>query len=95
MGLLEKVEQSLSQVVNPETGMDVIRMKLVRNLKVHEDGRVELTFRPYSLFCPSGFRQGIRIKKAVKSVPGVNGVYMKVDAHIHAERLEKLLAVIN
>ena len=95
MDLLEKVKGSLSQVVHPETGMDVIRMELVRNLKVHKDGKVELTFRPYSMFCPIGFRQGIRIKKAVKSVPGVNGVHVNVDGHIHAERLEKLLGVVN
>ena len=95
MDLFKKVKESLSQVINPETGMDVIRMKLVRNLKVHKDGKVELTFRPYSMFCPIGFRQGIKIKKAVKSVPGVNGVHVKVDGHIHAERLEKLLGVVN
>ena len=95
MDLLEKVKGSLSQVVHPETGMDVIRMELVRNLRVHKDGKVELTFRPYSMFCPIGFRQGIRIKKAVKSVPGIKGVQVNVDDHIHAERLEKLLGVVN
>ena len=95
MDLFKKVKESLSQVINPETGMDVIRMKLVRNLKVHKDGKVELTFRPYSMFCPIGFRQGIRIKKAVKSVPGINGVQVNVEDHIHAERLEKLLSVVN
>ena len=95
MDLLKKVNESLSQVVHPETGMDVIRMKLARGLRIHKDGKVELTFRPYSMYCPLGFRQGIRIKKAVKSVPGVNGVHMKVDGHIHAERLEKLLGVVN
>ena len=95
MDLLAEVRERLSQVVNPETGMDVIRMKLVRDLKVHKNGRVEVTFRPYSMFCPIAFRQGIKIKKAVKSVPGVNSVYMNVDAHIHAARLEKLLGVVS
>ena len=95
MDLLEKVRKSLSQVVHPDTGMDVIRMKLVRDLKVNRDGTVKLTFRPYSIYSSSGFRQGIRIKKAVKSVPGVNAVYVKVDSHIHAERLERLLGVVN
>ena len=95
MDLLGRVKESLSQVVHPETGMDVIRMKLVRDLKVHKGGKVELRFRPYSMYCPLGFRQGIKIKKAVKSVPGVNGVHVKVDGHIHAERLEKLLGVVN
>jgi metal-sulfur cluster biosynthetic enzyme len=95
MDLLEKVKECLSQVVHPETGMDVVRMKLVRDLKVHKDGKVELRLRPYSIYCPIGFRQGIKIKKAVKSVPGVNGVHVKVDGHINSERLEKLLGVVN
>ncbi|MGD8313411.1 MAG: iron-sulfur cluster assembly protein [Syntrophobacterales bacterium] len=95
MDLLGRVKESLSRVVHPETGLDVIHMKLVRDLKVHNDGRVELRFRPYSMYCPSGFRQGIKIKKAVTSVPGVNGVNVKVDGHICAERLEKLLGVVN
>ena len=95
MELLDKVKESLGQVIHPETGMDVIRMNLVRDLKVHKDGKVELRFRPYSIHCSIGFQQGIRIKKAVKSVPGVNGVHVKVYGHICAERLEKLLGVVN
>lgn len=95
MDLLERVKESLSQVIHPETGMNVIRMKLVRDLKVDKNGKVELTFRPYSTYCPFGFRQGIRIKKAIKSVPMVNGVHVKVDGPIHAERLEELLGAGN
>lgn len=95
MELLDKIKESLSQVIHAETGMDVIRMKVVRDLKVHKDGKVELRFRPYSMRCSNGFRQGIKIKKAVKSVPGVNGVLVKVDGHICAERIEKLLEVVN
>lgn len=95
MDLLGRVKESLSRVVHPETGMDVMRMKLVRDLKVHKDGKIELRFRPYSMYCPAGFRQGIEIKKAIKSVTGVKGVHVKVDGHICAERLEKLLSVVN
>ena len=95
MDLLAEVRERLSQLVHPETGIDVIQMKLVQDLKVHKNGKVELTFRPYSIYCPTGFRQAIRIKKAVKSVPGVNGVYVEVDGQLHAERLEKLLSVVN
>lgn len=95
MDLLEKVRDSLSQVVHSETGIDVVQMKLVRDLQVQKDGKVKLTFRPYSIYCSSGFRQGIKIKKAVKSVPGINGVCIKVDGHIHAKRLEELLGAVN
>ena len=91
MGLPEKIEESLAQVVDPETGMDVMRMKLVRDLKVGQDGDVELTFRPTSVLCPLGFQLGINIKEAVLHVQGVKSVQVHVDGYIHAEQLKKIL----
>ncbi|MBT8406253.1 MAG: DUF59 domain-containing protein [Deltaproteobacteria bacterium] len=92
MGLLEKIEESLCQVIDPETGMDVIRMKLVRDLKVGQEGDVELTFRPSSVLCPLGFQLGINIKEAVLDVPDVKSVTVNVDGFIHADQLRTLLA---
>ena len=92
MGLLEKIEESLCQAMDPETGMDVIRMKLVRDVNVGQEGDVELTFRPSSVLCPLGFQLGINIKKAVQDVPGVKSVRVNVDGFIHAGQLRTLLA---
>jgi metal-sulfur cluster biosynthetic enzyme len=91
MGLQEKIEESLGQVIDPETGMDVMRMKLVRDLKVGQDGDAELTFRPSSVLCPLGFQLGINIKEAVLKVPGVKSVQVHVDGFIHDEQLKKIL----
>ena len=91
MGLLEKIKESLAQVIDSETGMDVMRMKLVRDLKVGQDGDVELTFRPSSVLCPLGFQLGINIKEAVLGVPGVKSVQINVDGFIHANQLLKIL----
>jgi metal-sulfur cluster biosynthetic enzyme len=92
MGLQQRIEKALVRIIDPETGMDVMRMKLVRDLKVNEDGHVELTFRPTSVLCPLGFQLGINIKEAVQSVPGVTNVQVQVDGYIHAEQLRKILA---
>jgi len=92
MDLLRKIEESLCQVIDPETGMDVVRMKLVRDLKVGQEGDVELTFRPSSVLCPLGFQLGINIKEAVLNVPGVKSVQVHVDGYIHADQLRTLLA---
>ena len=92
MGLLQKIEESLAQVIDPEMGMDVMRMKLVRDLKVDQHGDVELTFRPSSVLCPLGFQLGINIKEAVQSVPGVESVQVNVDGFIHADQLRTILA---
>jgi len=95
MGLLQKIEKSLARVVDPEMGMDVMRMRLVRDLKVDQHGDVELTFRPSSVLCPLGFQLGINIKEAVLDVPGVKSVQVHVDGYIHAEQLKKILDEID
>ena len=92
MGLTEEVRETLRQVIDPETGVDVMRMKLVRDLKVDEAGGVELTFRPSSVWCPLGFQLGIDIKKAAQDVPGVRSVTVHVDGFIHANQLRVILA---
>ena len=91
MDLLEAIKESLAQVVDPETGMDVMRMKLVRDLKVDENGNVELTFRPSSVLCPLGFQLGISIKQAVLAVHGVRSVLVKVDGFVHSDQLQTIL----
>jgi len=93
--LPEKIKESLRQVIDTETGMDVMRMKLVRDLKVGQDGEVELTFRPSSVLCPLGFQLGINIKEAVLDVPGVKSVQVHVDGFIHGEQLKKILDEID
>ena len=95
MGLLKKIEESLCQVIDPEMGMDVMRMRLVRDLKVDQHGDVELTFRPSSVLCPLGFQLGVNIKEAVLHVPGVKSVQVHVDGYIHAEQLKKILDEID
>ena len=91
MDLLEKIKESLTQVIDSETGMDVMRMRLVRDLKVDRRGDVELTFRPSSVLCPLGFQLGINIKEAVLDVPGVKSVQVHVDGFIHGDQLKKIL----
>ena len=43
----------MSKVIDPETGIDVVRMRLVEDLEVDEAGRVRYRFRPSSPFCPT------------------------------------------
>ncbi|MBW1980733.1 MAG: DUF59 domain-containing protein [Deltaproteobacteria bacterium] len=95
MDLKKQVERSLGAVIDPETGMDVIRMKLVRDLEVDDDGNVSLTFRPSSVVCPLGFQLAINIQQAVKSVAGVKRVQVNVDGFVHAAQLKKILADLN
>ena len=91
MGLLEKVTERLSLVRDPETGMDVVAMKLVRNLEVGEGGEVKLTFRPSSVYCPLAYQLGIDVKEAVRAVPEVRQIRVDVEGFVYAEQLERIL----
>gem|GEM_PF-1517167 len=89
--LKDRVIQALKTVTDPETSMDVWRMKLVKDLEISEEGEVKMTFRPSSVACPLGFSLAARIKEAVKGVEGISGVRIRVDGFLYAGQLEKLL----
>ena len=91
MELKQKIEETLSHVIDPETMMDVIRMRLVKDLEVHDDGTVSLTFIPSSPVCPLGFQLAIMIRDAIRSIDGVKDVTMDVRDFVHAEALKKIL----
>jgi len=84
------IKEKLSKVIDPETGLDVGRMDLVHNLQV-EGGYVTLVFRPSSPVCPMAFKLAADIRDAVRSVPGVSRVTVKVENLHRAAELESLL----
>jgi metal-sulfur cluster biosynthetic enzyme len=90
-GLRDRIFAALEGVIDPETSLDVRRMKLVRDLEVRDNGDVSLTFRPSSVMCPLGFSLGARIKEAVQGVEGVSHVDVHVEGFVHAQQLDRLL----
>lgn len=91
MELKTKIEESLKQVIDPETSMDVMRMQLVKNLIVDKNGTVSLKFSPSSPTCPLAFQLALSIQDAVKKVKGVTGIKIKVEGCVRAEELENIL----
>jgi metal-sulfur cluster biosynthetic enzyme len=89
--LERSIEQSLRQVIDPETDVDVVRMRLVEGLQVDEGGFVRYTFRPSSPFCPIAVYLAVQIKKAVAEVPGVSGQRITIEGYIAAYELTELL----
>jgi metal-sulfur cluster biosynthetic enzyme len=69
--LHEAILEKLKQVIDPETGVDVVRMRLIEDLKVSETGQVAYKFRPSSPLCPIAIPLSIAIQKAVAEVEGV------------------------
>jgi metal-sulfur cluster biosynthetic enzyme len=89
--LREAILEKLTQVIDPETGVDVVRMRLIEDLKVDENGRVQYKIRPSSPLCPIAVPLSLMIQNAVASVPGVNGQDMEIVGYIQAEELTALL----
>ncbi len=91
MTLKQKIEDALRGVIDPGTNLDIMRMKLVRDLLIDHDGMVSLTFRPSSPVCPLAFKLAYDIKKAVQQTEGVKGVKVKVSGYNRADELMEVL----
>ncbi len=92
--ILEDIRQALRGIIDPETGLDVMRMGLVRHTELHrkEAGyEAILTFRPSSPVCPMAFKLAWDMQQCVRSVPGVQAVEIKVENYNRASELEAIL----
>lgn len=81
----------LKLVIDPETRADVIRMRLVKNLRVTPNGEVKYTFEPSSPVCPIAVSLAQNIKQAVAQVPGVTSQDIIVENYVGAEQLTMLI----
>ncbi len=90
--LREQILMKLVEVIDPETGVDVLRMQLVRDLEADpQTGLVSYTFRPSSPLCPLAVSLATDIKSAVASVPGVQHQRIAVSDYIHADELADII----
>ena len=94
---LEKaVIEKLAKVLDPETGVDVIRMKLVMDLRIDENGKASYIFRPSSPLCPIAVPLAMMIIQAIKEVEGITGQSITVVDYVEAEKLNEMLrSVLN
>ena len=89
---LEKaVVEKLAEVIDPETGVDVVRMKLVMDLAIDENGKATYIFRPSSPLCPIAVPLAMMIIQAIKEVEGITGQSITVVDYVEAEKLNEVL----
>jgi metal-sulfur cluster biosynthetic enzyme len=92
MEIEQAVREQLQQVIDPETGVDVMRMRLIEDLDVDgETGRVSYRFRPSSPLCPLAVHLALSIRDAVGSVRGVTDQAIEVVGYVGADDLNALL----
>lgn len=87
----EAILERLKGVIDPETGADVLRMRLIEDLVVDENGNVHYTFHPSSPFCPIAVYLVKEIKNAVGEITGVAKQEITVTGYVAAEELTKLI----
>jgi metal-sulfur cluster biosynthetic enzyme len=85
---------ALKNVIDPETGTNVYRMRLVLDLEVFENGTVRYIFRPSSPLCPIALTLVMDIIEAVKVVKGVTDQKVTVIDYTGAEALNQILATL-
>jgi metal-sulfur cluster biosynthetic enzyme len=89
---LEKaVIEKLTKVLDPETGVDVVRMQLVMDLTIDENGKATYTFRPSSPLCPIAVPLAMMIIQAINEVEGITGQSITVVDYVEAEKLNEML----
>ncbi len=91
VALREEILARLSNVIDPETGVDVVRMRLIEELTVDGEGRVSYKFRPSSPLCPIAISLALSIRQAVAEVEGVSGQEIEVVGYIKAGELNDIL----
>ena len=92
--LKNQIIEKLKDVIDPETGVDVIRMRLVLDLEADEAGNVSYTFRPSSPVCPIAVTLAMDIKYAVGSVEGVEEQKIAIKDYVNAEELSEYLSMM-
>jgi metal-sulfur cluster biosynthetic enzyme len=83
--------KKMATVIDPETGVDVVRMRLIEDLVVDESGHVAYKFRPSSAFCPIAVPLADAIQKAVAEVPGVTSQDVQIVGFALSEEVTALL----
>ena len=77
MPTVEDVEDALTNVIDPELGLDFVELGLVYEIEI-EGGDVYITFTLTSPGCPIGPQVTEQMKEFVSEVPEVERVFPKM-----------------
>ena len=72
----------------------MVRMKLVMDLAIDENGKASYIFRPSSPLCPIAVPLAMMIMQAIKEVEGITGQSIKVVDYVKAEKLNAILSSV-
>jgi ATP-binding protein involved in chromosome partitioning len=78
---IEAIRKALSRVEDPELHRDLISLNMIRDLQV-DSGRVSFTLMLTTPACPLRDRIAADARAAVKALPGVREVEIRIDAAV-------------
>ena len=77
MPTVDDVQEALTNVIDPELGLDFVELGLIYDVEV-EDSEVFVSFTLTSPGCPIGPQVSEQIEEFVGELDGVSGVYPKM-----------------
>ncbi len=89
-----KIREALRGIIDPGTGLDVVRMGLVKNTQLEKKDKgykATLTFRPSSPACPMAFKLAWDLKQCAAGVDEVDTVEIEVEGYNRAAELQAIL----
>lgn len=89
--LEDDIKSALTEVMDPETRLSIMRMGIIKDIAITGEGAVSLVFRPASPTCPMAYALANSIKTKIESVKGVQSVNLKVENFSKAEHLESVI----
>lgn len=89
--LQKDVITRLQSVIDPETGVDVVRMRLIQDITIDDEGNIFYVFKPSSPLCPIAVPLALSIMRAISEVPGIMRQKIEVKEYSQAEALTELL----
>ena len=67
----QTVREALRKVIDPEMGMDVVAMGMIRQVEIDEEGRAEVKLVLTTPFCPLASYLVEQVRQATAQVPGI------------------------
>ena len=89
--LRKDIGEALTEIIDPETHLSIMRMGIVKDVTIRDDGVVSLTFRPSSPTCPMAYALAGTIKNKIESVQGVKSLTISVENFTNSDQLEQLI----
>ena len=70
----EEIEEALTNVIDPELGLDFMELGLVYDVEVDDEGGTDITFTLTTPACPIGPQVTEQMQEFVGELPGVEEV---------------------